>query len=176
MESSHLVKFSTSGKFITEFNVLRCISLSETLFSTGATGQRSNTNHLNYGPVHTGTISYRSTSVRSKKWYGEGLRSHGYEKKSSGPFQNRSRNWAVRKSEPEIGTIRYRTVPFSSEQKRYDIVPPFRTSLVSTGDTKLVSMTTSDVEVVIRPNCTSLILPTVSSFQNRPLTSTAYSY
>ena len=44
-------------------------------------------------------------------------------KKSSGPFQNRSRNWAVRKSEPEIGTIRYRTVPFSCEQKRYDIVP-----------------------------------------------------
>ena len=51
------------------------------------------------------------------------LRSHGYGKKSSGPFQNRSRNWAVRKSEPEIGTIRYRTVPFSCEQKWYDIVP-----------------------------------------------------
>ena len=46
-------------------------------------------------------------------------------KKSSGPFQNRSRNWAVRKSEPEIGTIRYRIVPFSCEQKRYDIVPLF---------------------------------------------------
>ena len=44
-------------------------------------------------------------------------------KKSSGPFQNRSRNWAVRKSEPEIGTIRYRTVQLSCEQKRYDIVP-----------------------------------------------------
>ena len=28
MESSHLVIFSTSGKFITKFNVLRCISLS----------------------------------------------------------------------------------------------------------------------------------------------------
>ena len=27
MESSHLVIFSTSGKFITKFNVLRCISL-----------------------------------------------------------------------------------------------------------------------------------------------------
>ena len=36
MESSHLVIFSTSGKFITKFNVLRCISLSETLFWTGA--------------------------------------------------------------------------------------------------------------------------------------------
>ena len=44
-------------------------------------------------------------------------------KKSSCPFQNRSRNSAVRKSEPEIGTIRYRTVPLSCEQKRYDIVP-----------------------------------------------------
>ena len=41
MESSHLVIFSTSGKFITKFNVLRYISLSETLFWTGA-----DTNHL----------------------------------------------------------------------------------------------------------------------------------
>ena len=32
------------------------------------------------------------------------------------------------------------------------------------GDTTLVSMTTSNVEVEIRPNCTSLILPIVSSF------------
>ena len=47
MESSHLVIFSTSGKFITKFNVLRCISLSETLFWTGARVQGSNTNHLN---------------------------------------------------------------------------------------------------------------------------------
>ena len=38
MESSHLAVFSTSGKFITKFNVLRCISLSETLFWTGAKG------------------------------------------------------------------------------------------------------------------------------------------
>ena len=60
MESSHLVIFLTSGKFITKFNVLRCValrcvalrcvalrcvSLSETLFWTG--GQGSNTNHLN---------------------------------------------------------------------------------------------------------------------------------
>ena len=47
----------------------------------------------------------------------------------------------------------------------------FRTCLVSTGDTKL---TTSDVEVEIRPNCTSLILQIVWSFENRPLTSTVY--
>ena len=39
MESSHLVIFSTSGKFITKFNVLRCISLSETLLWTGARGR-----------------------------------------------------------------------------------------------------------------------------------------
>ena len=39
MESSHSVIFSTSGKFITKFNVLRCISLSETLFWTGARGR-----------------------------------------------------------------------------------------------------------------------------------------
>ena len=97
-------------------------------------------------------------------------------KKLSGPFENRSRNWAVLKSEPEIGTIRYRTIPFSCEQKRYDIVPLFEPGLVSTGDTKLVSMTTTDVEVEIRPNCISLILPIVSSFQNRPLISTVCSY
>ena len=35
MESSHLVIFSTSGKFIRKFSVLRCISLSETIFWTG---------------------------------------------------------------------------------------------------------------------------------------------
>ena len=39
MESSHLVTFSTSAKFITKFNVLRCISLSETLSWTGARGR-----------------------------------------------------------------------------------------------------------------------------------------
>ena len=39
MESSHLVIFSTSGKFIMKFNVLCCISLSETLFWTGARGR-----------------------------------------------------------------------------------------------------------------------------------------
>ena len=39
MESSHLVIFSTSGKFITKFNVVRWISLSKTLFWTGARGR-----------------------------------------------------------------------------------------------------------------------------------------
>ena len=92
---------------------------------------------LALGPVHTGTIPrvrYRTVPLRS---VGRGVAFTQVRKKSSGPFQNRSRNWAVRKSEPEIGTIRYRTVPFSCEQKRY------RTALVSTGDTKLLSMTTS---------------------------------
>ena len=39
MESSNLVIFLTSGKFITKLNVLRCISLSETLFWTVARGR-----------------------------------------------------------------------------------------------------------------------------------------
>ena len=39
MESSELVILSTSGKFITKFNVLRGTSLSETLFWTGARGR-----------------------------------------------------------------------------------------------------------------------------------------
>ena len=56
-----------------------------------------------------GTISYRSTSVRSKKWYGEGLRSLGYGK-----------NQSVRsKTGPEIG--RYGKV--DQKLERYDIEP-----------------------------------------------------
>ena len=56
---------------------------------------------------------------------------------------------------------RYDIVPFCSvlvwtEAVRYRTA--FRTCLVSTGDTKLVSITISDVEVEIRP-------PIVSSFQ-----------
>ena len=39
MESNHLVIFSTFGKFITKFNILLCISLSEALFWTGARGR-----------------------------------------------------------------------------------------------------------------------------------------
>ena len=100
-------------------------------------------------------VRYRTVPLRFvpnsfQKVVLRGLRSHGYEKKLSGLFQNRSRNWALRKSEPEIETTRYRTVPFSCGQKRYDIVPFSGPSLVSTGDTKLVFMTTTDVEVEIR--------------------------
>ena len=51
MESSHLVIFSTSGKFIMKFNVLRCISFSETQNNKKQKildrGKGSNTNHLN---------------------------------------------------------------------------------------------------------------------------------
>ena len=70
--------------------------------------------------------------------------------------------------------ISYYSVLVRTEVVRYHTA--FQTSLVSTGDTKLVSMTTSDVKVEIRPNCTSLILLIVWSFQNRPLTSTVYPY
>ena len=66
-------------------------------------------------------------------------------------------------------TISYHSVLVQTEAARY--CTAFRTCLVSTGDTKL---TTSDVEVEIRPNCTSLILSIVWSFENRPLTSTVY--
>ena len=66
MESSHLVIFSTSVKFITKFNVLRCISLSEALFWTG--GQGSNTNHLKDNTVVVFILSYyaRQGSKRFK--------------------------------------------------------------------------------------------------------------
>ena len=51
------------------------------------------------------------------------------------------------KTGPETETIRYRSVPFLSEQKNRSSLGP--TCLVSTGDAKLVSMTTSNVEVEI---------------------------
>ena len=52
------------------------------------------------------------------------------------------------------GTISY--VLFSYEQKnRSSLSPLSGPVLVSTGDTTLVSMITSNVEVQIRPNCTS---------------------
>ena len=69
-------------------------------------------------PVHTGTISYHSTSVCSKQWYGEGLHSHGYGK-----------NQAVHsKTGPEIG--QYGKV--NQKLERYDIVP-FRSRVNRSG-------------------------------------------
>ena len=59
MESSHLVIFSTSGKFITKFNVLRCISLSETLFWTGARGRIPITLRAFIG-VETAALTFRT--------------------------------------------------------------------------------------------------------------------
>ena len=47
MESSHLVIFSTHGKLITKFNVLRCIRFSETLFWTGARGRYQSPQQFN---------------------------------------------------------------------------------------------------------------------------------
>ena len=78
------------------------------------------------------------------------------------------KNQAVHsKTGPEIG----RYGKMNQKLERYDIVPfrscvnevvqyrtTFRTCLVSTDDTKLVSMTTSDVVVEIRPNSILLIL------------------
>ena len=61
------------------------------------------------GTAHTGTISYLSTSVRSKKWYGEGLRSHEYGKTQA----------VCSRTGPEIG--RYRKV--NQKLERYDTVP-----------------------------------------------------
>ena len=103
------------------------------------------------GSVHTGTTSYRSTSVRSKKWYGERLHSHGTEKSQA----------VHSKTGPEIG----QHGKVNQKLEIYDIVP-FRSRVISyrfpdlfsiyrPGDTKLVSMTTSDVEVEITPNCTT---------------------
>ena len=97
---------------------------------------------LPIGPVHTGTISYRSTSVHSKKWYGEGVaftrvrkkvkRSVPKQVQKLGCTEKWTRNWN--------DTISYRSVLVWTEAVRYRTA--FRTCLVSTGDTKLASMTT----------------------------------
>ena len=93
-------------------------------------------------------------------------------------FDSMERNQAVHsKTGPETG----RYVKVTEKLKRYNIVPfhfhvnrsgtmlySFPDLLVFMGDTKPVSMTTSDVKVEVRPNCTSLMLPIVWSFQNRP--------
>ena len=62
MESSHLIIFSTSGKFITKFNVLCCISLSETLFWTGARGRI---------PITLKAIFHLTISVRGQRATGK---------------------------------------------------------------------------------------------------------
>ena len=79
---------------------------------------------LNLGPAHTGTISYRSTLVCSKKWYGEGLRSHGYGKNQAVRSKTGPEIGRYGKSEPEIGTILCRTVPFSCEQQNRSSLGP----------------------------------------------------
>ena len=64
-------------------------------------------------------------------------------------------------------TISYRSVfsvLLSVNRKTDPVYVHFRDLFRLHGDTKLVSMTTSDAEVEIRPNCISLILTIVSSF------------
>ena len=58
MESSNLVIFSTSGKFITEFNVLHCINLNEKLFWTGARGRIPITLNRAYKLLQFGFAAY----------------------------------------------------------------------------------------------------------------------
>ena len=118
-----------------------------------------------------GTISHRSTLIRSRTWYREGLHSHGYGKKikRSIPKQVQKVDDMEKWPRNRKDTISYHSVVMRTEAIRYRTA--FRTCLVSTGDTKL---TTSDVEVEIRPNCNSSILPIVWSFETRSLTSTVY--
>ena len=60
MESSHLVIFSTSGKFITKFNVLRCISFKENTILDRVRGRipitlntvKNLTKHVSTGEVY----------------------------------------------------------------------------------------------------------------------------
>ena len=66
-------------------------------------------------------------------------------------------------------SISYRSIIVWTE-KQVQFRSTFRTYLVSSGDPELVSMTTSDpsnVEVEIRPNCTSLIFADCFVFLNQ---------
>ena len=68
--------------------------------------------------------------------------------KPSEPVQNRFKIRMVRKSEPEIGPVRKRTIPFPYEQTRQvqfrsTFRTTFRTYWVSTGTRKCISLTLS---------------------------------
>ena len=99
------------------------------------------------GPVHTamGAIAYCSALVRSKKPVGRGVAfTQEYGKKYSELVQNRPKIRVVRKSKPEIGPVRKRTVLFPCEQKRQvQFRSTFRTCWVSTGARKCISLTLS---------------------------------
>ena len=67
-----------------------------------------------------------------------------YRNKPIEPVQNRFKIRMVRKSEPEIGPARKRTIPFPYEQKRQvQFRSTFRTCWVSTGTRKCISLTVS---------------------------------
>ena len=121
-------------------------------------------------------VRYRTVPLRSVPTSGteRGCVHRGTEKiKRSVPKQVQKLGGTEKWTRNWNDTISYRSALVWTEVVRYRTA--FRTCLVSTGDTKLISMTTFDVEVEIRPNCTSLILPIVLSFQNRSFTSTVYS-
>ena len=92
------------------------------------------------GPLHTvmSAILYWYAPVSSKRPVGERLHSH------SEPVQNRFKTRMVRNSEPDIGPIRKRAIPFPYEQKRQiQFRSTFRTCWVSTGAHKCISLTLS---------------------------------
>ena len=67
-----------------------------------------------------------------------------YKNKPSEPVQNRFKIRIVRKSEPEIGPVRKRTIPFPYEQKRQiQFRSTFRTCWVSTSTCTYISLTLS---------------------------------
>ena len=67
-----------------------------------------------------------------------------YKNKHREPVQNRFKIRIVRKSEPEIGPVRKRTIPFPYEQKRQiQFRSTFRTCWVSTSTRKCISLTLS---------------------------------
>ena len=68
----------------------------------------------------------------------------GYRNKPSELVQNMLKIRMVRKSEPEIGPVRQRTILFSYEQNRQvQFRSTFRTCWVSTGTGKCISLTLS---------------------------------
>ena len=100
---------------------------------------------ISVGPVHM-AMPCDCILVRSGRYQRAGRERGcihtGVWKKSSELVQNRSKIRVVRKSKPEIGPVRKRTVPFPCEQKRQvQFRSTFRTCWVSTCTRKCISPT-----------------------------------
>ena len=91
------------------------------------------------GPIRTAMSAILYWKKKSGRR--EAAFTQGYKNKPSEPVQNRFKIRMVRKSEPETGQVRKRTIPFPYEQKRQvQFRSTFRTFWVSTGTRKCFAL------------------------------------